>query len=65
MTLWYLQTDKNRSVEQNRPKKYGQLVFDKGAKAIQRRKDNLSNMVLEQLHIHMERADTHINFNLT
>ena len=34
------------------PHKYSQLVFDKGAKAIQWRKDSLSKSELVQLDIH-------------
>ena len=49
-TVWYWHKDNNinRSVEQNRkpeinPCTYGHLIFDKGGKNIQWRKDNLFN----------------------
>ena len=47
-TVWYWYRQKYRSVEQNRspqinPSTYGHLIFDKGGKNIQWRKDNLFN----------------------
>lgn len=32
---------------------YSQLIFDKGAQAVERSKDSLQQMVLQQLDIHM------------
>ena len=44
--MWYWQIDRNRPVEKDSAKtdlfdKYGQLICDNGAKAIQRRRDSL------------------------
>ena len=43
MTVWYWHKEKNRSMEQNSPEinphTYGHLIFDKGGKNIQWRKD--------------------------
>ena len=49
----------NRSMGQESPEtdphEYSQLVFDKGTEVIQWRKDNIKQMVLEQVKIHIQK----------
>lgn len=37
---------------------YGQLIFDKGAKTIQWRKDNIFNKLVAQLDIHRQEIES-------
>jgi len=53
--VWYWHKDKLIKRPETKPHTYGQMIFDKSAKAIQQGKDIFSEIVLGKLDIHMKR----------
>ena len=52
--MWYWHKDKLIKRPETKPHTYGQMIFDKSAKAIQQGKDIFSEIVLGKLDIHLD-----------